>query len=123
MTTLFLYDDARARSFEPFASTRPVSELVAGIALIRDRWKAALQPSAGTRYLAGDAHADFDEAGLDARPPAADDTIPAGSIIANARFAPAFPADARNIAQRVATCTMWRAENQLVAVRVKEPVP
>ena len=34
MTTLFLYDDARARSFEPFASSRPISEMLAGAALL-----------------------------------------------------------------------------------------
>ena len=123
MTTLFLYDDACARSFEPFASTRPVSELMAGVALIRDRWKAALHPSDGTCYLSTDTHADFDEGYLGARSATSFDAIPAGSIVANSRFAPAFPTDVRHIAQRVATCTMWRAENQLVAVRVKEPIP
>ena len=53
MTAIVLFDDARARAFEPFASTRPVSELVAGIATIRDRWKMVLQPSNGVSFAAG----------------------------------------------------------------------
>ena len=62
MTTVYLYDDARARTFEPFASTRPVSEMVAGTALIRERWKAALGAN-DTQFIAGPRHADFDEPG------------------------------------------------------------
>ena len=42
MTRLYLYDDAAARAFEPFALTRPVGELRAGAALLRRRWEAAL---------------------------------------------------------------------------------
>ena len=42
MTELFLYDDARARSFEPFALTRPASELRVGAELVRRRWEMAL---------------------------------------------------------------------------------
>ncbi len=38
---LYLYDDAHARSFEPFALTRPVSELCAG----RDDHEAAVGAS------------------------------------------------------------------------------
>jgi len=36
-----LYDDARARKFEPFALTRPAGELRAGAELIRRRWERA----------------------------------------------------------------------------------
>ena len=39
MTLLFLYDDVRARTFAPFALTRPVSELRAGAEVIRRRWE------------------------------------------------------------------------------------
>ena len=42
MAALYLYDDATAREFEPFALTRPVSELRAGVAVIRARWERAL---------------------------------------------------------------------------------
>ena len=114
MTALYLYDDARARAFEPFASTRPVSELVSGAALIRERWKSALQP-ATTHFIAGSRHADFDEGSESV---AATGVIPAGSIVANARCVPAIAADIANAAQRVATCSMWRSGRELAAVRI-----
>jgi hypothetical protein len=37
VTALYLYDDARARAFEPFALTRPASELRAGAEITRRR--------------------------------------------------------------------------------------
>ena len=42
MSAVYLYDDARARSFEPFALTRPAGELRAGALLVRERWARAL---------------------------------------------------------------------------------
>ena len=36
---IVLYDDERARRFEPFALTRPVSELRAGTEIVRRRWE------------------------------------------------------------------------------------
>ena len=42
MSAVYLYDDARARGFEPFALTRPVGELRAGALLVRERWARAL---------------------------------------------------------------------------------
>ncbi len=42
MSGLYLYDDARAREFEPFALTRPVSDMVAGTVLQRARWQTVL---------------------------------------------------------------------------------
>ena len=41
MSALYFFDDARARQFEPFALTRPGSELRAGTSLIRRRWERA----------------------------------------------------------------------------------
>jgi UDP-N-acetylglucosamine diphosphorylase/glucosamine-1-phosphate N-acetyltransferase len=117
MTALYLYDDLRARSFEPFASTRPISEMVAGTALIRRRWSAALAP-ATAHFLAGPRHFDFDEPGATA----ATGTIPAGSIIALSRCVPALPADPANVSRRAATCSMWRCGTELAAVRVKESI-
>ena len=44
----YLYDDARARQFEPFALTRPVSELCAGALITRHRWvRVCGEPAAG----------------------------------------------------------------------------
>ncbi|HEY4131913.1 MAG TPA: putative sugar nucleotidyl transferase, partial [Gemmatimonadaceae bacterium] len=117
MTTVFLYDDARAREFEPFASTRPISELVAGTTLIRQRWLAALGADEA-RFLAGDRHANFDEPGAIA----ATGKIPTGAIIANARFIPALPAEPDKAGRRAAGCSMWRNGAQLNAIRVREPV-
>jgi UDP-N-acetylglucosamine diphosphorylase/glucosamine-1-phosphate N-acetyltransferase len=88
MTGLYLYDDARAREFEPFALTRPLAEMVAGAALQRDRWQTALQmPIAG---IITASHLDAFEEG--ASLPIARGGIPAGSVIANARFVPRLSA-------------------------------
>ncbi len=117
MTALYLYDDARARAFEPFASTRPISEMVAGTALIRKRWAAALEPTS-IQFIAGVRHTDFDEMGATA----ASGMIPAGSIVALSRCVPAFPADPTKVARRSATCSMWRCGTELAAIRIKEPL-
>lgn len=119
MTTLVLYDDARARAFEPYASTRPVSEMAAGIARIRDRWKVALQPNEGVQFAAGARHANFDE-GDGTRPITG--IIPRGAIVVNARCVPAIPPELLRVSQRVASCTMWRCDGELAAVRLRDPV-
>jgi UDP-N-acetylglucosamine diphosphorylase/glucosamine-1-phosphate N-acetyltransferase len=116
MSAVYLYDDAAARRFEPFASTRPVSELVAGVALIRERWRQAMLPSDGIFFLAGERHDDFDEAG--ATP--ATGVIPAGSIVVNSRCVPHLPADPQSVARRVAPCTMWRCGSRMAALRLRE---
>lgn len=117
MTRLYLYDDAAARRLEPFASTRPVSELRAGARLIRERWAAALQLDE-TYFLAGGRHRDFDEPGAHV----GDGVIPAGSIIANARCAPSLPADTAHARRSAAMCSMWRCGQELAGVRLREPL-
>ncbi len=117
MTLVVLYDDARARTFEPFASTRPVSEMRAGTRLLRERWAAALQAD-DLQFVAGDRHLEFDEPGAHA----ATGIIPGGAIIVNARCVPALPADAAKAARQSATCSMWRCGSELAAVRVREPL-
>ena len=122
-TSVFLYDDARARSFEPFASTRPIAEMRAGIATIRERWVVALQGVGSTHFLAGKRHQDFDESNLRldgaiASPAPTPHVIPAGSIVVNSRCAPAIPSDVRRQAQRTATCSMWRSGDELAAIRI-----
>lgn len=113
MTALFLYDDARARRFEPFALTRPVSELRAGALLLRERWERALGAQAAG-FLAAPHLTDFDEPGA----PAAATSVPAGAIVANARFAPML--DAPSAAGR--DVSAWRADARIVAVRVAHAV-
>lgn len=83
MSALYFYDDARARQFEPFALTRPVSELRAGTSLIRKRWERATSlASAG--FISSPHLAQFEEG---TAPPAAapKSEIPAGSILVNTR--------------------------------------
>lgn len=83
MSALYFFDDARARQFEPFALTRPVSELRAGTSLIRERWERVTgMKSAG--FIGAPHLRDFEEGHA---PPALDPKaeIPAGSVIVNSR--------------------------------------
>jgi UDP-N-acetylglucosamine diphosphorylase / glucose-1-phosphate thymidylyltransferase / UDP-N-acetylgalactosamine diphosphorylase / glucosamine-1-phosphate N-acetyltransferase / galactosamine-1-phosphate N-acetyltransferase len=83
MSAIYFYDDARARQFEPFALTRPGSELRAGTSLIRKRWERATSlESAG--FISSKHLAHFEEGKA---PPAVapKGEIPAGSIIVNTR--------------------------------------
>jgi UDP-N-acetylglucosamine diphosphorylase/glucosamine-1-phosphate N-acetyltransferase len=88
MSALYVYDDDRARTFEPFALTRPVGTLVAGTTPIWLRWQAALQVEA-VGLLAAPHLADFDEK---VAPRTAAGRLAPGSVVANARFAPAVAA-------------------------------
>ena len=83
MSAIYFYDDARARQFEPFALTRPGSELRAGTSLIRKRWERATSlESAG--FISSKHLAHFEEGNA---PPAVGPKaeIPAGSILVNTR--------------------------------------
>ncbi len=83
MSALYFFDDIRARQFEPFALTRPGSELRAGTSLIRRRWERATGlASAGFISSAHLAH--FQEGNA---PPAVtpNSELPAGSILVNTR--------------------------------------
>lgn len=92
MTLLYCYDDARARQFEPFALTRPVSELRVGARLLRERWERATGLRAAG-FIGAPHLAEFEEPGA---PAAMLDTIPAGALLVNARFAPSLAATARD---------------------------
>jgi UDP-N-acetylglucosamine diphosphorylase/glucosamine-1-phosphate N-acetyltransferase len=83
MSALYFFDDIRARQFEPFALTRPGSELRAGTSLIRRRWERATGlKSAG--FISSSHLAQFEEGNA---PPAVtpNSEIPAGSVIVNTR--------------------------------------
>jgi UDP-N-acetylglucosamine diphosphorylase/glucosamine-1-phosphate N-acetyltransferase len=115
MTELYLYDDALARTFEPFALTRPVSELRAGTTVMSQRWAKVT----GTRAtaFAGAAHlADFDEPDA-AHALSADATIPAGAIVANSRFVVALDQELRD------SDSTWNADGHVCAVRLALPLP
>jgi UDP-N-acetylglucosamine diphosphorylase/glucosamine-1-phosphate N-acetyltransferase len=110
VTNLFLYDDARSRTFEPFALTRPVSELRAGVSLVRRRWEHAL--SATARGSIAAAHlAGFDEPGS---PPVWQESVPSGSIIANSRCVAAVG--------EAADADVWTCGGRVAAVRVSRSV-
>ena len=84
---LYLFDDAAARGFDPFASVRPVGELLFGMFTARQRAEIVFRsPCAG--HLAGDGLVGFDEA--DAAPALpADARAPANwRTLLNSRFVP-----------------------------------
>ena len=90
MSGLYFYDDSRAREFEPFALTRPASELRAGAMIVRRRWERVTglesKGFVGAKHLT-----DFDEEG--APPCISKGEIPAGSVVVNSRFVVALDAD------------------------------
>lgn len=83
MTRLYLYDDAVARTFDPFCLTRPTGELRAGAELIRTRWERRLQLTA-SGFLGADHLRDFEESGAP-RAVTSDGELEAGSIVASTR--------------------------------------
>ena len=115
---LYLYDDAVARRFEPFALTRPVGELRAGTELIRRRWEL-LAGREAEAAIAAEHLADFEEMGA---PPVVTDATPnfvlrAGSIVANSRCVP----DLGESVSRGAD--VWTCSGRVAAVRVGRDTP
>jgi UDP-N-acetylglucosamine diphosphorylase/glucosamine-1-phosphate N-acetyltransferase len=117
--TLVLYDDARARRFEPFALTRPVGELRAGAELLRRRWeRAAGVPATG--FMGAPHLAAFQE--FDA-PPAARGTLAAGTIVANSRCAVALDAALDAALEGAPGETrVWTCDGRTAAVRLSTPL-
>jgi UDP-N-acetylglucosamine diphosphorylase/glucosamine-1-phosphate N-acetyltransferase len=114
MSALYFYDDVRARQFEPFALTRPVSELRAGTSLIRKRWERATGfSSAG--FISSPHLANFEEG---TAPPAVapKGEIPAGSVIVNSRCV--VPLDAKLDRFDLLMC-----EGMAAAVRLARSMP
>lgn len=108
---LVLYEDAAARALEPFALLRPVTEFRTGAVLLRERW-APLFPGMITARV-GAAHlAAFDEPGT---PPTARGVLGAGTIVANARFAPVLGAP-------LPEADVWMADGRVAAVRLAAPL-
>ena len=87
MSAVYLYDDACARTFQPFALTRPAGEMRAGALLVRERWERALGVKVAG-YVTSPHLAGFDEPG--APPVISAGVLPRGSWLANARFCPAL---------------------------------
>jgi UDP-N-acetylglucosamine diphosphorylase/glucosamine-1-phosphate N-acetyltransferase len=102
---IVFHDDAIGRGFEPFALTRPIASLVAGIMPIAARWEVLGAETAG--FLGADHLADFEQGSLVSLP-----EPKAGTIIANSRFAPALNA-AFNAEDEI-----WTSRGHVVAVRL-----
>ncbi|HMC54898.1 MAG TPA: putative sugar nucleotidyl transferase [Gemmatimonadaceae bacterium] len=114
MSELFLFDDAVARTFEPFALTRPISELRAGALLLRERWERAFQRRAAGS-IAAPHLADFDEPGA-ARPLGTRLTVPAGSILANSRCAVSL------LPQKLGDAKVWHCDGRVAAIALSREV-
>lgn len=111
MNGLVLFDDETARAFEPFALTRPVSELRAGTEIVRRRWEVALGAEA-IGFVGAPHLVHFDE--LDA-PHAIAGDIAAGTILINARCAPVLaPGDP--------WADVWMCSGRVAAVRLARSV-
>lgn len=111
MSDFFLYDDATARGFEPFALTRPVSEMRAGAEVIRKRWNRAFGLEA-TGFIGAPHLASFDEPGA---PPAlcTDSDVVPGTIVANSRFVPSLKGGKIDPKTKI-----WNNGGKAVAVRM-----
>ena len=110
MSALVLYDDARARAFEPFALTRPASALRIGSLLSRDRWARAHGAPAEGVIVAPHVE-DFEENG--APPPARG--LAAGDLVANVRCAIAPGAALRD-------ADVWMCDGRVAAVRLERSI-
>jgi UDP-N-acetylglucosamine diphosphorylase/glucosamine-1-phosphate N-acetyltransferase len=104
---IVLLDDPRARSFEPFATTRPLGEVRAGALLIRERWAHVLSaPAIGfvsSPHLSG-----FSEF---AAPLPRVRVVPAGTWLVNTRALPHLQATASDAA-------VLSIDGRVAAVRV-----
>ena len=111
VSTIVLYDDAAARMLEPFALTRPLCEVRAGAELIRERWERVTTLRAAGFCSA--AHlAAFTELGS---PRAATGVLAEGTLLVNARFAPAIGAP-------LPSGDVWTCDGHVVAVRLTAPL-
>ncbi|MHB1313070.1 MAG: putative sugar nucleotidyl transferase [Gemmatimonadaceae bacterium] len=113
-SALVLYEDAAARALEPFALTRPTTEFGTGAVLLRARWAALAAKATVTRV--GAPHlAEFDEPGT---PRTAQGVLAAGTLVANARFAPALA----QVLDEEHQPDAWTADGRVAAVRLGTPL-
>ncbi len=113
--TIWLYDDARARTFEPYALTRPASAMLAGTRLVRDRWATVFQ-DAETVALTSDHLMGVDGSGPERR------EIPAGSVIVNARCIPVSGVLESDEDASGSAPAVWRCASRIAAVRTSRPL-
>lgn len=117
---MVFYDDARARTFEPFALSRPLCEMRVGALLMRERWEFALR--ARSVGFVGAAHlAQFTESGA---PSFVAAVIPAGTVLVNARAAVAL-SDAALVTMRgvdkkvLVENRTWYVDGRLAAMQLR----
>lgn len=114
MSGLYFYDDVRARQFEPFALTRPCSEMRAGTSLVRRRWEIATSMKS-SGFMGAPHLAHFEEG--DAPPAVTGDTeIAAGSVIVNSRCVISLDI-------KIDPFDLLMCEGMACAVRLARPVP
>jgi UDP-N-acetylglucosamine diphosphorylase/glucosamine-1-phosphate N-acetyltransferase len=111
---IVLYDDAIARAFEPFALTRPVSELRGGATLMRERWERVCDAPA-TGFVASPHLKRFRDF---ASPAAVDGALAAGTLLVNARFAPSLAASI----DLASATRVWTHGGRVVAVRLERAI-
>ena len=118
--TLVFYDDARARTFEPFALSRPLCEMRVGALLMRERWEHALRAKA-VSFVGAPQLAHFTE---DGAPVFESALIPVGTILVNSRAAIALADGAlaylrRDDKQPAPTDRTWYVNGALAAVQLR----
>lgn len=107
-----LYDDAVARRFEPFATSRPLSEMRAGALLIRERWETVL--GVATRGFVSAPHLNgFAE--FDAPPFVSGQALPAGTWLVNTRALPYLDGPAITVSPTALVLTI---SGRLAALRL-----
>ena len=115
--TIWLYDDAKARAFEPYALTRPASAMLAGTRLVRDRWATVFQ---GTEIVALTSdHLTGGDGPTGSGEPRTQ--IPAGSVIVNARCIPVSGILEFDDAS-ASGAAVWRCASRVAAVRTSRMV-
>jgi UDP-N-acetylglucosamine diphosphorylase/glucosamine-1-phosphate N-acetyltransferase len=110
---LYFYDDARARQLEPFALTRPISEMRAGTSLLRRRWEIAT--SLESDGFIGAPHLASFEEGNAPTAVAERTEIPAGSVVVNSRCV-------ISLDQKLDPFDLLMCEGLACAVRLARPV-
>lgn len=108
---IVFYDDARARRFEPFATTRPLSEMRTGALLQRERWERVLAATA-TGFISSPHLQGFSE--FDAPVHHAGD-VPAGTWLVNTRAMP-------TLLPVKSTATVLAIDHQVAAVKLAAAV-
>lgn len=108
---MFLIDDVRARRFEPFSTSRPLSEMRVGALVQRQRWQQVLQTSCEGAIVAPHL-AGFEE--FDA-PTCHRGDVPAGAWLVNSRAVP-------NLLAAPSGATVLTIDKQVAAVKLAAPV-